>query len=207
MRDFSVRRERTLAGDALRFVLTQHYLKRRPPVSFVFTLRGAADEVVGVCTFGVPASREVQKSACPSDPSKVLELNRLWLADDCDYPASRFVAAALAELPPRIIVSYADTRQGHTGGVYRAMSWRYAGWTDMDRKTPRFDYVPTNGAHSRDAFRGAPGAFTRVRRLPKAKYWTTSGGRGERRKLAKLCGWPQLSFADNPVPMQDRSHA
>ena len=45
-------------------------------------------------------------------------------------------------LPPRIVVSYADPLWGHYGYIYRALNFRYAGWTDMERKTPRYDYIP-----------------------------------------------------------------
>ena len=138
-------------------------------------------------------------SACPSDPSRVLELNRLWIDDKMPRnTASTLVAAALKQLPPLIVVSYADTAAGHQGYVYRACNFFYAGWTDMERKTPRFDYVPRNGKHSRDAFRSND--FDRVRRKPKVKYWAVTGNRREQHDLMKLAGWPKLSWKELPPP-------
>ena len=64
-----------------RLVTQHHYLHRRPPISDAYGIDDAGD-IVGVVTFGTPASRHLQKSACPSDPSKVTELNRLWVHDD-----------------------------------------------------------------------------------------------------------------------------
>src|SRR5690606_19013863 len=60
-------------------VIEHHYLHRRPPISHSFGLING--EVVGIATFGVPPSRHLQMSACPSDPDLVLELNRVWIDD------------------------------------------------------------------------------------------------------------------------------
>jgi len=179
------------AGD---LVVAHHYLHRKPPMSYAFGIWDDLD-VLGVCTFGTPPSRHAQMSVCPSDPSMALELNRLWIDDDLPgNTASWFVAGCLRLLPPRIVFSYADTAVGHHGGVYRAMSWNYAGQTDEDRKTPRFDYVPDNGNHSRDAFR--TGEFTRVRRKPKHRYWTTTGSARQRRRMVGLCGWDARPYPE-----------
>jgi len=170
----------------------EHYLHRKPPVSFAFGLF-EGDALVGVCTFGVPASRHLQIGACPSDPALTLELNRLWVEDRMPRNTeSWFVARCLKALPPRIVVSYADTTQGHVGFIYRALNFSWAGWTDMDRKTPRYDYV-SPGKHSRDAFRS--GFTERVRRKPKHKYWTVTGDRREQRRLRALCPWPKLTWS------------
>lgn len=109
------------------------------------------------------------------------------------------IGCALRMLPPRIVVSYADTKFGHIGYIYRASNFNYAGWTDMERKTPRYDYLAP-GKHTRDAFRNGAGAQSvKVRRKPKHKYWTTTGDRRERKRLAKLCGWPLLSWKPHEV--------
>lgn len=182
------------AKEAQEIVVENHYLHRKTNISYAFGL--FFDGVmVGCCTFGCPPSRHLQMGACPTDPSLVIELNRLWVSDDMGRNSeSWFISRALRMLPPRIVVSYADTRYGHIGFVYRASNFNYAGWTDMERKTPRYDYI-VPGKHTRDAFRNGKGAKAKkVRRKPKHKYWTTTGNRRERKKLAKLCGWPKLSW-------------
>lgn len=185
--------------DAAAMVVEHHYLHRRPPISFAYALHHRG-QVVGVVTFGVPASRHLQKSACPADPQQVIELNRLWVHDDMPRNSeSWFVSRALKMLPPRIVVSYADTREGHYGYVYRALNFHYAGWTDMDRKTPRYDYIPLDpSAHSRDAFRN--GYSKKVRRLPKVRYWLTTGTKRERRALESMCGWARMDWTETPPP-------
>lgn len=186
---------------ATELVVAYHYLHRRPTISLAYGLRIVNGRLVGAVTFGVPASRHLQLSVCPSAPDQVLELNRLWVADEMPRNTeSWFVSRVLRVMPPRIIVSYADTSYGYLGYVYRALNFHYAGWTDMERKTPRFDYI-VPGKHTRDAFRRERPCFTeRRRRLPKIKYWTVSGNRRERRRLAALCPWPSLDWRQTPPP-------
>jgi hypothetical protein len=154
--------------------------------------------IVGVCTFGTPASRHLQQSACPSQPEKVIELNRLWVADAMPTNTeSWFVSRCLKKLPAFIVVSYADLAQGHHGYIYRALSFDYAGWTDMERKTPRFDWVVV-GTHSRHTNKNREGV--RVRRQPKMKFWTVTGSQREKRALKRLCGWPSYDWRSVQPP-------
>lgn len=183
------------SGIASEIVMQNHYLHRAPQISQSYGLI-EGHEILGVITFGPPASRHLQVGVCTDRPDVVTELNRLWV-DDC-MPRNTetwFMSRALRLMPPRIVVSYADTAQGHDGTVYRAANFNYAGWTDMDRKTPRFDYVPVNGGHSRNATRKSGGGVSgRVRRLPKYRYWTTTGNRSERKALDSSCQWPKLDW-------------
>lgn len=189
---------------AARTVIDHHYLHRKPPISFAYGLL-RDDQLVGVVTFGIPASRHLQKSLCPSDPQLVLELNRLWVSDS--EPAntkSWFVSRALRCLPPRLVVSYADPAYGHVGYIYRALNFNYAGWTDMERKTPRFDYIPIDPSqHTRNAFR--TGYAEKRRRIAKVKYWIPTGNRADRRRLASLSGWPKLDWRELPPPVPEHS--
>lgn len=193
----------SLSAKGLGHILSDHYLHRKPPMSDTFEW-WVGDDVVAVLTTGTPASRHMQLGALPEDPDRVVELNRLWLSGDLPHgTASWFIAQCLRQMPPRVVLSYADTAAGHDGTVYRAANFRYAGWTDMDRKTPRFDYLPDDGSHSRNAFRSGAGAASRkVRRKPKARYWTATGSKSERRKLAKVCMWPTLDWREYPVPVE-----
>jgi len=187
---------------AARLVVAKHYLHRRPPISYAFGLyvHGA---LMGVVTYGIPASRHLQKSACPGGPDKVIELNRLWLDDALPKNSeSWFVSRTLRMLPPLIVVSYADPLHGHYGYVYRALNFHYAGWTDMERKTPRFDYIPHDPTkHTREAFRSGY-AFKR-RRVAKVKYWVATGTPAQRRSLIQECGWPSLSWKALPPPIPE----
>lgn len=185
---------------ASRLVIAEHYLHRRPPISHAFGIY-VHGRLLGAVTYGTPASRHLQMSACPSDPGKVIELNRLWLDDSLPTNSeSWFVSRTLRMLPPRIVVSYADPLHGHYGYIYRALNFHYAGWTDMDRKTPRYDYIPHDASqHTREAFRTGY-AFKR-RRVAKVKYWIATGSKTDRKVLGNLCGWPRLDWKALPPPI------
>lgn len=181
-------------------VVEHHYLHRKTGISYCYGLFDDADILVGVVTFGCPPSRHLQVSACRTRPDLVVELNRLWVHDRMPRNTeSWFIARALKLLPPLIVVSYADTRYGHFGHMYRAANFYYAGYTDMERKTPRYDYIPWQaGKHTRDAFRN--GYAKRVRRLPKAKYWIVTGTRRDKKWLRSIATWPQLDWHNVPTP-------
>jgi hypothetical protein len=191
--------------EAIALVVAHHYMHRKPPVSFCFGLIDDFGNTKGCITFGTPASHHMLIGACKAAPENVIELNRLWCHDDMPRNTeSWFVSRALALLPPKIVLSYADTAAGHMGYIYRAANFYYAGWTDMERKTPRFDYIAP-GKHSRDAFRN--GFTDRVRRKPKVKYWTVTGNRRERKRLEASCLWPKLNWKTNPPPTEHRQAA
>lgn len=185
-------------------VVAKHYLHRSPPISYSFGLFWD-HEIAGAVTFGTPASRHLQIGVCREEPASVIELNRLWVADELPRNTeSWFVSRALHELPPFIVISYADTAHGHMGYIYRALNFFYAGWTDMERKSPRKDYIPASGGHTRDAFRGGANWTARVPRSPKVKYWTVTGDRREKRDLRRLSQWPMLDWRQYPPPTEHR---
>lgn len=199
---------------ARQVVEREHYLHRKPSVSYAYGLY--ADEfLVGVCTFGVPAGRAVGVSACPNNPWMVLELNRLWIKDGirksrpesthADNTESWFVANCLRSLPPRIVVSYADTAHSHVGGIYRALNFRYAGWTDMSVATVNYDYRLADGRYPSKAnpWKTEAGEIVgiKVPRKPKVRYWTTTGLTREMRLwVAQDCAWPQMNWKEDPPP-------
>lgn len=195
-----LRVERITSQEAMKLVVTNHYLHRKAPCSFAFGLF-KGPKLVGVVTFGTPPSRHLQKSVCPSNPAVVVELNRLWTDDSLPKNTeSWFVSRALRRLPARLVVSYADPKFGHYGFIYRALNFHYAGWTDMERKTPRYDYIPLDPSkHTREAFRTGYGY--RVRRVPKVKYWLATGNRAEKRFLESICGWGKLDWRQLPPPI------
>jgi len=204
--------------EAIALVVAHHYMHRKPPVSFCFGLIDDFGNTKGCITFGTPASRQMLIGACKAAPETVIELNRLWVHDDMPRNTeSWFVSRALALLPPRIILSYADTAAGHKGYIYRAANFYYAGWTDMDRKTPRFGYecedkIISGGflpdhvskTHDRDHMRN--GYIKKIPRSMKVKYWTVTGNRRERKRLEASCLWPKLNWKTTPPPVEHRQY-
>jgi hypothetical protein len=120
--------ERIKSSDAHSLILNIHYAHRLPSISYAYGLIRDGD-LAGVCTFGTPASSTLCRGVCGDDYQNiVLELNRLVLVDNLKHEASRLIAGAMRLLPrPRIVVSYADTSQGHLGVVYQATNFLYTG--------------------------------------------------------------------------------
>lgn len=110
------------------FVIGIHYAKRWPSISWSF---GLFDDhkLVGVCTYGTPASAPLKRGICGEElKDSVIELNRLCLLDNKKNEASYLVSASLRLLPKgKVVVSFADTEQGHKGTVYQAANFIYCG--------------------------------------------------------------------------------
>jgi hypothetical protein len=109
------------------WLLEKHYAKRMCPISYAFGLYDD-NQLVGVVTYGVPASSSLRSGICGEEHiGKVIELNRLCCNNKKNY-ASTLVGRSLQMLPkPAIVVSYADTEQGHVGYVYQATNFIYTG--------------------------------------------------------------------------------
>jgi hypothetical protein len=114
--------------DAYPFLLTIHYAKRIPSISFAFGLFDGCD-LIGVITYGTPPSSTLRSGIAGAENSgSVLELNRLCLLNNKKNEASFLVARSLRMLPSgKIIISFADTEQGHVGYVYQASNFGYYG--------------------------------------------------------------------------------
>ena len=110
------------------WLLQKHYAKRIPQIMYAFGLYDD-EHLVGVVTYGIPASPSLCMGICGKEYSdKVLELNRLCLQDNTKNQSSFLVSNSIKLLPkPTIVVSYADTGQGHVGYVYQATNFLYTG--------------------------------------------------------------------------------
>ncbi len=94
---------------------------------------------IGVVLFGSGAGNSTNGSRYGLSASgQVAELVRVALRDH-HTPVSRIVALALRFLRKvnpdlKLVVSFADTAQGHHGGIYQAGNWVYTGLTEGDRE-------------------------------------------------------------------------
>ena len=126
------------------WLLQKHYAKRIPNIMYAFGLY-ESKELIGVITYGMPASPSLCKGVCGEKyKSSVVELNRLCLETNIKNYASYLISSSLKLLPkPTIVVSYADTSMNHVGYVYQATNFLYTGMTIL-----RTD-VDTGENHSR----------------------------------------------------------
>ena len=169
------------------WLLNKHYAKRLPSISYAF---GLFDEgmLVGVCTYGSPASPSLCVGVCGEQyRDKVLELNRLVIDSNKPNSASILVSRSLQMLPkPSIVVSYADTGQGHVGYVYQANNFYYTGAT-----AERTDMGGEEGKHSRHA----KDPSIRVFRSSKHRYISFTGTKKQKRILRN-----ELNYEIQPYP-------
>lgn len=110
------------------WLLRKHYAKRIPSISYAFGLY--SDDLEGVMTIGKPASPAPCIGVCGREYSEyVYELNRLVVNDNLEKNVlSFFLATALKLINENLIIlSYADTSQGHHGYIYQATNWTYTG--------------------------------------------------------------------------------
>jgi hypothetical protein len=127
------------------WLLQKHYAKRIPSIVYSFGLYEDG-LLVGICTYGIPASPFLCIGICgPEHKDKVIELNRLCIDTKTKNAASFLVGGSLKQLPkPMIVVSYADTAQNHVGYVYQASNFLFTGTTKA-----RTDMAGDDGKHSR----------------------------------------------------------
>jgi len=165
-------------ADTKHMILNVHYAKRMPSISYAYGMFDG-EQMVGIVTYGSPASPWLCKGVCGEEYRKeVIELNRLVLMYNKKNEASYLVSKSLKMLPkPKIIVSYADTARNHIGYVYQASNFLFTGTTKG-----RTDQASANGKHSRHSL----GDKTkRVYRSPKHRYITFIGTKHEKNNYRK----------------------
>lgn len=178
MLDYKV--ESIKAQESYDWILHKHYANRIPSISFAF---GIYDKniLVGICTYGMPASPSLCIGICGEDyKSNVLELNRVCINDDMPQnTASFFISKTLLMLPPnKIIVSYADTKMNHYGIIYQACNFLYTGKTKE-----RTDIGSEDNTHSRHYNKNLDYSKNRVERSSKYRYVIFTGTRKQKKNL------------------------
>ena len=91
--------------------------------------------LVGAISYGIPNAPKMKGLFDMKSQKYFLELTRLALSEECPKNSeSRTIAITiklLRKLRPDIkgIITYADTKQGHTGVIYKASGFDYRGLT------------------------------------------------------------------------------
>lgn len=93
------------------------------------------NKFIGCVIYSLGANKYIGKPYGLNQP-EVCELTRVALAEHKTF-TSKIIAQSLKMLKKqspglRLVVSYADTNQGHHGGIYQATNWIYQGDTDSD---------------------------------------------------------------------------
>lgn len=170
--------------DTKPFLLNIHYARRMPCITDAFGLF-IDMKLVGVCTFGQPASPSLCIGlAGQQHKMDVLELNRLALLPEYNggNNASYLVGKSLKMLPNgTFVVSYADTAWSHVGYIYQATNFLYTGKTK--ERTDKY----SESGHSRHYLENET---RRQFRSAKHRYVFLVGDKRTKREMAKDLRYP-----------------
>jgi len=177
------------SSEAEPWILKKHYQKRLCMIVHAFGAYRGVD-LIGVVTYGVPASPHLCRGICGEEwANNVLELNRLCCENSKDV-ASTLVGRSLRMLPkPTIVVSYADTKQGHVGYVYQATNWIYTGLS-----AKRLDAVKVGEENKHSRGKWGEGFIT-VERSRKHRYIYFVCSKSQKKKMNRL-----LRYSPAPYP-------
>jgi hypothetical protein len=189
---------------AEKIVKKNHYLHRSPAnIIFAFGCkrpeRSLVQGVFGVTTYTVPmwslrvgvvgekkADLKREDAMC----HHVLELSRAWLSEHLPWNSeSRFVSWCLREMkktdPHLIVVSYADSAEGHYGYLYQSLNFIYTGtsvpW--VDRTIEGKDHRSV----SRERLKG-PDVIRKTRSKKHRYVWFAN------KRDKKLLAWPEMPY-------------
>lgn len=197
---------RVTRAECERLVVGVHYAHRWPSITYAFGLF-RDDVLVGCVTYGTPASSTLRNGIAGEDfAASVLELNRLVLDHNIKNDASMLVSGSLRLIGgDHIVISFADTEQGHRGIVYQASNFSYHGLSAKrtDWKVRGMEHL--HGITIADQFRGIANRAQAMRdkygddfylapRPRKHRYIRIVGSKGFKAKAAKAIKYERMPY-------------
>lgn len=169
-------------------IINNHYAHRMPMIQYAFKIM-EDEQIKGIITFGIPASRSLVVGVAGVENSKyVLELNRLWTVDNLTRNTlSEFVSNALKSIGNKIVVSYSDTGMHHNGYIYQATNFAFTGQTKL-----RTDVFTGKGKHSRHYDKSKTNE--RIVRSPKNRYVIVVGSKLFKKHMRKNIKYDTLPY-------------
>ena len=174
------------------WLLYKHYARRIPSISYSFGLFDSKN-LIGVCTYGKPASPSLCIGLCGDKYSRfVYELNRLCVNDHSEKNLTSYFIGKTLKLitKPKILVSYADVAQNHNGYIYQATNWIYTGKTKE-----RTDIGFKDGSHSRHYDKNIDYKKNRKIRSSKYRYVCFIGSKKQKKEMLN-----NLKYKIEPYP-------
>ena len=168
----TVRRVSVTECDAF---IRAHYLHKRPAVVMLCLLAEIMTtraEPMGCVIYSAPPRESSKRYGGPT-----WELARLYLLDWVPRNAETWLIGKSVKYiklnHPEVeyLVSYADSRQGHAGTIYKAANWIIDGHTDEGRKTPRNDLMDPKTCKIYSRWSAAPSGCIKVPRSRKNRFF------------------------------------
>ena len=197
---------RITRAECERLVLKVHYAHRWPSITYAFGMF-RDDVLIGCVTYGTPASSFLRNGIAGEDfAGSVLELNRLVLDHNIKNDASMLVSGSLRLIGgDHIVISFADTEQGHRGIVYQASNFSYHGLSAKrtDWKVRGMEHL--HGITIADQFRGIANRAQAMRdkygddfylapRSRKHRYIKIIGSRGFKAKADRAIKYAKIPY-------------
>ena len=193
--------------------LKKHYAKRIPNIVYCFGLYDINKVLQGVVSFGFPVSRSLVVGAFKGKYQDIfLELNRLCVNDNLGKNVLSFFVSQSIKLlqKPKVIVSYADTSQGHNGYIYQATNWIYTGLSDAHKEWRMYG----SNIHSKNICknftlqerRDNPNKFYFIDRPRKHRYFYLLGARKEIRSMKDLLAYKVCKYPKGDNKRYDSSY-
>jgi len=169
-------------AEAAAFIRSGHYAKGAPNTS---TYRHGlyrndspplVGDLLGVVLW-IPPTRSAAEHVAGDDWQGVLACSRLCVAPEVPTNGASFLLGRSMRAIDRgrwpVLVTYADTAQGHTGAIYKATNWRCDGetaagdlWVDAQgRQTSR-----KHGGRTYTAAEMEAQGYSRLPSLPKVRF-------------------------------------
>lgn len=118
-----------------------HYAKRLTMSNHSYSVFNSKNEWCGVICFGQSSNRYVS-NGFGLNGNEVIELLRMALngKQDCTSKAMSIAIRLIKKDAPlvKLLISYADNNQGHTGIIYQATNWYYIGQSNKDKRSGIF---------------------------------------------------------------------
>jgi len=186
------------------WLLKKHYARRMPSIMYAYGLYENG-ELVGVVTYGMTANNNLNTIG----DCEALELNRLCVSSKSKNASSMLVGRSLKMLPqPKIIISYADTGQGHIGYIYQATNWIYTGIGKGDvefemngRRYHRkliYDRLGTGSEEN-----AVKHGYKPVKVLPKHRYLYICADKKRKKEILNSLPWPILPYPKGETKRYD----
>lgn len=188
---------------AHKMVVLNHYLHRKGPCSRAFGLFDPNQQLVGVVTYGIPASVPLVKGLLgPENRALVGELTRLWVDDSVPRNGESFlIGRSIRDSGFEVLVSFADTSQQHVGTVYQATNWLYTGLSSPHKDWELIGHEGRHTRHTWDQWGGIEGAkksiphlMRRVERPRKHRYVFINAKNTRRKWLMEQLRYPVLPY-------------
>jgi len=115
------------------FIL-KHYLKSWPNgIKRIYGIERTGKGLIGMVIYGLPLFSAVKSMKLDMGKNQVFELKRLFIEDtDLPHIESYVIAQSLkmikSEFPDvKVVITFADEKVGHVGGIYQATNAIYLG--------------------------------------------------------------------------------